>query len=70
MMNYLRMKRNEWKIKAMLYGAILSVMEDQRGTLTLIQKLCAALKDVPEEELKSEVAQKLAEIIHSEHPES
>ena len=68
MMNYLRMKRNEWKIKAMLYGAILSVMEDQRGTLTLIHKLCTALKDVPEEELKSEVAQKLAEIIHSEHP--
>ncbi|MDE5820160.1 MAG: hypothetical protein K2I07_12720 [Lachnospiraceae bacterium] len=70
MMNYFRMKRNEWKIKTMLYGAILSVIEDQRGTLTLINKLCAALKDVPEEELKNEVAQKLAEIIHSEHQES
>lgn len=70
MMNYLRMKRNEWKIKTMLYGAILSVMEDYRGTLTLINKLCTALKDVPEEKLKSEVAQKLAEIIHSEHQES
>lgn len=28
MVNYLRMKRNEWRIRAMLYGAILSVMEE------------------------------------------
>ena len=67
MMTYFRMKRYEWKVKAMLFGAILTVMENRRGTLTMLQKLFASLKDVPEDELQNQFVEKLAEIIHAEH---
>lgn len=65
--NYIKMKRNELKIKAMLYGAIAALMENQKETLKLLQKMFIALKDVPAEDLQEEFISKLAEIIHEEN---
>lgn len=65
--NYIKMKRNELKIKAMLYGAIAALMENQKETLKLLQKMFIALKDVPAEDLQKEFISKLAEIIHEEN---
>ncbi len=67
MRHYFKMKRNEWKVKAMLYGAILTVTEEHRDAIELLQKLYATLKDIPEAELKREFTEKLAEIIHTEN---
>lgn len=61
------MKRNELKIKAMLYGAIAALIENQKETLKLLQKMFIALKDVPAEDLQKEFISKLAEIIHEEN---
>lgn len=65
--NYIKMKRNELKIKAMLYGAIAALIENQKETLKLLQKMFIALKDVPAEDLQKEFISKLAEIIHEEN---
>lgn len=65
MRHFFRMKKNEWKVRAMFYGAILSIAEQQRGIMELLQKLYAALKDVPEEELEKVFIEKLAEVIHT-----
>lgn len=67
MITYLIMKKNEWKVKAMLYGAIAALIDNQKEVLTLLQKLYTALKDVPAEELQKEFVSKLAEIIHEEN---
>ena len=67
MITYLIMKKNEWKVKAMLYGAIAALIDNQKEVLTLLQKLYTALKDVPVEELQKEFVSKLAEIIHEEN---
>lgn len=69
MFTYLIMKKNEWKVKAMLYGAIAALIDNQKELLTLLQKLYTALKDVPAEELQKEFVNKLAEIIHKENTE-
>lgn len=67
MRHFFRMKKNEWKVKTMIYGAIISVSEQQRGIMELLQKLYTAFKDMPEEELKSEFIEKLAGIIHDDN---
>ncbi len=67
MINYLKMKKNEWKVKAMLYGTIAALLDNQKDILKLLQKMYAALKDVPVEELRTEFVSKLAEIIHEEN---
>lgn len=64
--NYIKMKKNEWKIKATIYGVIATTIDNQKEFLSMIKKLYIALKDVPMEELQKEFISKLAEIIHSE----
>ena len=65
--NYLIMKKNEWKVKAMFYGAIATLIDNQKQVLELIQKMYIALKDIPAEELQKELISKLAVIIHEEN---
>lgn len=62
--NYIKMKKNEWKIKAAFYSAIATLIENQKELLELIQKMYSVLKDVPTDELHEEFISKLAEIIH------
>ncbi len=66
MINYFRMKKAEWKIKATLFGAIAGIIDNQNEILNLFQKMFTALKDVPAEDLQKELVAKLAEIIHNE----
>ena len=67
MITYLKMKRNEWKVKAIFYGAIAAVFDNQKEILELIQKMYVSLKDESADELQKEFASKLAEIIHEEN---
>ncbi|MDE5830623.1 MAG: hypothetical protein K2H53_02875 [Clostridia bacterium] len=67
MINFIRMKRNEWKVKAMFYGTIATLIDNQKEVLEFIQKMYIALKDVPAEELQKEFIAKLADIIHEEN---
>lgn len=64
--NYIKMKKNEWKIKATVYGAIAVLIDGQKELLSMLQNMYTALKDVPAEELQKEFVAKLAEIIHEE----
>ena len=71
MITYFRMKRNEWKVKAMLYGTIAQIMDNQdeiKDMINLVKKLYEELKDIPAEDLQKEFVGKLAEIIHNENP--
>lgn len=67
MINYFRMKKAEWKIKATLFGAIAGIIDNQKEVLELLHKMYIALKDVPAEDLQKELVAKLAEIIHAEN---
>ena len=71
MVTYFKMKRNEWKVKAMFYGIIAQIMDNQneiKEVINLVKKLYGELKDVPAEDLQKEFIGKLAEIIHNESP--
>lgn len=67
MITYFKMKKNEWKVKAMFYGTIATLLDNQKDVLNLLQKIYIALKDVPAEDLQNEFISKLAEIIHEEN---
>lgn len=67
MLTYLKMKKNEWKVKAMFYGTIAALIDNQKEVIELLQKMYTALKDVPAEELQKEFVNKLTEIIHEEN---
>lgn len=62
--NYFIMKKNEWKIKGILYGTVASLMDSQKEISGLLQKMYIALKDVSTEDFQNEFIGKLAEIIH------
>lgn len=66
--DYFIMKKSEWKIKRMLYSTVIGFIENQKEILDIAKRMYAALKDVPEEEIKKEFISKLAEIIHEEKP--
>ena len=69
MIEYITYKKNEWKVKAMLYGAIIQIMDNQdeiNDMLDLVKRLYEELKDVPTEDLQKEFISALAEIIHNE----
>ena len=71
MFKYIKYKKNELKVKAMLYGTIAQIMDNQdeiKDMLDLVKRLYDELKDVPAEDLQKEFVGKLAEIIHNENP--
>lgn len=66
---YITYKFNEWKVKAIFYGAIAQIMDNQdeiKDIINLVKRLYEELKDVPTEDLQKEFVSKLAEIIHNE----
>lgn len=70
MITYFKMKKNEWKVKAMFYGTISQIMDNRdeiKDVINLVKKLYDEIKDVPTEDLRKEFISKLAEIIHSEN---
>ena len=70
MITYFRMKKNECKVKSMLYGTIAQIMDNQdeiKDMINLVKKLYEELKDVPTEDLQKEFVSALAEIIHNEN---
>ena len=69
MIKYITYKKNEWKVKAMFYGTIIQIMDNQdeiKDMINLVKKLYEELKDVPTEDLQKEFVSALAEIIHNE----
>ena len=69
MIEYITYKKNEWKVKAMLYGTIAQIMDNQdeiKDVIDLVKRLYEELKDVPTEDLQKEFISTLAEIIHNE----
>ena len=68
---FIKMKKNEWKVKAMFYRTIAQIMDNQdeiKDMINLVKRLYEELKDVPTEDLQKEFVSKLAEIIHNENP--
>ena len=73
MIEYITYKKNEWKVKAMLYATIAQIMDNQdeiKDMLDLVKRLYEELKDVPTEDLQKEFVSALAEIIHNEQSEN
>ena len=66
---FIKMKKNELKVKAMFYGTIIQLMDNQdeiKDMLDLVKRLYEDLKNVPTEDLQKEFVSALAEIIHNE----
>ena len=66
---FIKMKKNELKVKAMFYETIIQIMDNQdeiKDMLDLVKRLYEELKDVPTEDLQKEFVSALAEIIHNE----
>ena len=71
MITYIKYKFSEWKVKAMFYGTIIQIMDNQdeiKDMINLVKKLYEELKDIPAEDLQKEFVSALADIIHNENP--
>ena len=47
MITYLKMKRNEWKVKDYFYAMILKFIDEQKDILATLENLSGVLKDSP-----------------------
>ena len=54
MITYLKMKHAEWKVKKIFFETILTVIDNQKDILELMQKMYIALKDVPMADLQKD----------------
>ncbi len=66
MILFFKMKYNEWRVKAALYGIAASFIADKTGRLDTIRELIDSLKGLTGEDLRSEFIGALASIIHEE----
>ena len=66
MINYFRMKKNEWKFKGMLYGIIVELVENQKDIIAMIQKLYISLKDTSQEDFQKELVKQIASLAHDQ----
>lgn len=64
MIRYIKYKINKMKALSMFYKVIVSFMENQSEIIDLFQKIYTVLKDTPMEELRSEMIEKMAEIVY------
>lgn len=60
--SYLKMKKNEWKIKAQLYDIIVAFIDNQSEVVSLLKKLYEEFKDVSSDELKDLFVTKIIEL--------
>lgn len=67
LINWYRAKKAEFKVKAIFYGTIASIIDNQKPIIEMAQALFTELKDVPVEQLRSELVEKIAELIHEEN---
>ncbi len=65
LINWYKAKKAEIKVKAVFYGAIAGIIDNRSPIITMIQTLFTELKDVPAEELRSELIGKIAELAHN-----
>ena len=59
---YFRMKKNEWKVKAQIYGIIATLMDNQKDIADFIKKFYESLKNVPADEFKEMFVTKIVEL--------
>lgn len=64
MINYIKMKKTEWKLKAKIYGYLYNFINNKEDILILAKKIYGELKDVPPSELRDELMSKLAGVIY------
>lgn len=67
MFKYFKMKRNEWKIKAAIYGIIASIMDNQQEIIEAVKKIFLSLKDISAEDMQQEFISKITELIYEEN---
>ncbi len=67
MFTYFKMKKNEWKVKATIYGMVASLIDNQKDIIEFIQKLYDGLKDVSTEDIQKELIGKIAELVRNDN---
>lgn len=66
LINWYRAKKAELKVKAMFWGVLAGIIDNQKPIIDMIRGLYNELKGVSPEDLRSEFISKMAEIIHAE----
>lgn len=67
MFTYFKMKINEWKVKAMFYGLIVEIADNQTTIVEFLKKMYLSLKDVSVDDFKEAFIKQLAEIVHEQN---
>lgn len=59
--NYIRMKKNEWKVKAQFYTAVSEFIDNHEEIIEFLKKLYESLKDVGSDEFNDVLINKIIE---------
>ena len=67
LINWYKAKKAEFKVKAMFYGAIAGIIDNQKPIVEMAKNLFAELKDVPPEQLRGEFIDRVVELVHEDN---
>ena len=63
---WLKMKKNEIKVKLQFYSALMILIDNNKDIIAFVQRLYEELKDVPTEKLKEELISTIAKLSHEQ----
>lgn len=63
---WLKMKKNEIKVKLQFYSALVILIDNNKDIIAFVQRLYEELKDVPTEKLKEELISTIAKLSHEQ----
>lgn len=69
LINWYKAKKAEFKVKAMFYGAIAGIIDNQKPIIEMAKNLFDEFKDASPEQLRSEFIAKIAELVHEDNNE-
>lgn len=63
---WLKMKKNEIKVKLQFYSALVILIDNNKDIIAFVQRLYEELKDVPTEKLREELISTIAKLSHEQ----
>ena len=69
MFTYFKMKKAEWRVKAMFYGTIAKIIDEKADIVTMAKSLYESCKGMSGDDIRDMVLYKLAELVHTQATE-
>lgn len=69
MFAYFKMKKSEWRVKAMFYGSIAKIIDENSDIITMVKSLYESCQGLTGDDLRDAILDRVAELVHAQATE-